>query len=287
MSIILIMINALSFDLEDYYQVEAFKGIVKYQDWPTYPGRVEPLTIKLLDLLSSNNIAATFFILGWQAEQTPELIRRIARGGHEIASHGYSHQIIAQQTPEQFRECVRKSKHILENITGRQVKGYRAPTFSITKETMWALDILIEEGYLYDSSIFPIHHDRYGIPGFGRFPRKLERSPGKAIMEIPVSTSRIMGIVNFPFSGGGYFRFLPYFLTQWAIKGINRRNHPAFLYFHPWEFDPEQPRMPVGRAAAFRHYYNLAANQQKLLYLFEDFKFSTYINVVDSIIREP
>jgi len=264
--------NALTIDVEDYFMVSAFTDIVRFEDWHTYESRVKKNTYTILELLESHGVKATFFVLGWVAEQCPDVIRAISSAGHEIACHGYNHRLIYNMTQEDFREDIRKSKRILEDLTGNIVIGYRATSFSIVRETQWALDILIEEGYLYDSSIFPIHHDRYGFPEAGRFPYMITRPQG-TIGEFPPSTYRIMN-QNIPVAGGGYLRFLPLMLTKAALRSINKKEHqPCILYFHPWEIDTEQPRLQGRFISRMRHYLNLSSTLPKLNNILTEFKF--------------
>lgn len=264
--------NALTVDVEDYYMVSAFTDIVRFEDWHKYESRVENNTYKILELFERQNVKATFFILGWVAEQHPKLIRDIHFAGHEIACHGYNHRLIYHLTPEQFREDVRIAKNILEDLTGTPVIGYRATSYSIVKRTLWALDILIEEGFQYDSSIFPVHHDRYGFPEADRFPHVIRRDTGK-IMEFPPSTYPFFG-QNIPVAGGGYLRLFPLQVTKTAIKRINNNEKkPAILYFHPWEIDIHQPRLNGRWKSKMRHYINLKSTLPKLKVFLNEFKF--------------
>jgi len=268
------MINALSVDVEDYYHVSAFEKAIRYEDWGLHEYRVERNTYRVLDLLEEYNLKATFFILAWVAERSPTIIRAITKGGHEVASHGYAHQLIYKQTPKQFREETRLSKKILEDISGSAVIGYRAASYSITASSLWAVDILAEEGFQYDSSIFPVHHDRYGIPGHERFFHILSGERRGAIAEIPLSTVRIAG-ANFPIAGGGYFRMLPYAITHGALRYLNEKEkQPAIFYFHPWEIDPDQPRIRASWLSRVRHYSNLASMEKKLRRLLSNFSFA-------------
>ena len=273
------MYNALTIDVEDYYMVSAFAEIVKFEDWHGYESRVEMNTYKILDLLNDYSIKATFFILGWIAVNHPLLIRDIHSAGHEIACHGYNHRLIYDLTPEEFREDARKAKSILEDITGEPVIGYRATSYSVIKETLWALDILIDEGFLYDSSIFPIYHDRYGLPGADRYPHFIERKNGK-ILEFPPSTFSIFKL-NVPVAGGGYLRLLPLWITRAAIRRINEQDgKPAIMYFHPWEIDPQQPRLKGRFLSRFRHYVNLNTTIPKLKVFLEGFAFKPLSHLI-------
>jgi polysaccharide deacetylase family protein (PEP-CTERM system associated) len=237
-------------------------------------------TERLLELFDSYEVKGTFFVLGWVAERHPQLVQRIAAAGHEVASHGYNHRLVYDQTPKAFRDDVRRAKALLESAGGRPVLGYRAPSYSITPRSLWALDILIEEGYRYDSSIFPIRHDRYGIPVSPRHAYLLERPIG-VLIEAPGSTTRV-GSFNLPIGGGGYFRILPYEWTRWGISRVNRlEGRPAIFYLHPWEIDPDQPRLRAGLLSRFRHYRNLAATESRLRQLLSDFKFGPMSAVLD------
>jgi polysaccharide deacetylase family protein (PEP-CTERM system associated) len=274
--------NALTIDVEDYYMVSAFSDVVKFEDWHSYESRIEKNTYILLNLLNKHNVKATFFILGWVAEHYPELVRNIHSAGHEVACHGYNHRLIYHLTPKQFREDVRIAKNILEDITGTPVIGYRAASYSIIKKTLWALDILIEEGFLYDSSIFPIHHDRYGLPEADRFPHVIKRNNG-TIMEFPPSTYKMFG-QNIPVAGGGYLRLFPLHLTKTAFKRINsNEKKPFVLYLHPWEIDTDQPRLNGRLKSKIRHYINLNSTMPKLRCFLEEFSFkplSSFLNKI-------
>lgn len=267
--------NAISVDVEDYYQVAAFEDVVSRGEWERYEPRVERNCGWLLDLFAKHDVKATFFVLGWVAERWPGLVRKIKSEGHELASHGYDHRRVTTQTPERFRADIAKTKRILEDISGVEVIGYRAPTYSIVRETLWALDVILEEGYLYDSSIFPIHHDRYGIPGAGRFPWVVRKAGDSKLWEFPISTARLAGF-NLPFVGGGYTRHLPWGFIRWGMNRLNsREGQPAMVYVHPWEIDPEQPRQPTKMLNRFRHYRNLRRTRERLVALVRSFRFTT------------
>jgi polysaccharide deacetylase family protein (PEP-CTERM system associated) len=276
------IVNAFSVDLEDYFMVTAFSRSVKFEEWGRFEERVEVGTRKLLDILDRHGVRATFFVLGWIAERRADLVREIRDAGHEIASHGYNHRMILDMSKGEFRADVRRSKAILEDAIGGRVHGYRAPSYSITGKTLWALGILEEEGFSYDSSIFPIRHDRYGYPGFSRFPVKVTgRGNAGGIREIPLSTIRIGG-QNVPVAGGGYFRLYPVEVTVWAIRRINElEKRPAVFYIHPWELDPGQPRMPAGRLTQLRHRLNIGTTERKLGTLLERFRFGPVSDLVD------
>jgi polysaccharide deacetylase family protein (PEP-CTERM system associated) len=275
------MLNALTVDVEDYYQVEAFSQVVRREDWPKWESRVQQNTNLLLEMFARHNVKATFFTLGYVAEMHPELVRQIANAGHEVACHSYHHRLIYHQTPEEFRQDVRKSKQLLEDIIGIPVIGYRAPTYSITEKSLWALDILIEEGFKYDSSIFPTRHDRYGIPDAERFPHVLHRPAGE-IIEFPPSTIQF-GSTNIPISGGGYFRLLPYSLFKLGWQILHRReSKPAIFFLHPWEVDPEQPVVPGTKLNIWRHRVNLKRTEGRLNQLLNDFSFAPVRQVLES-----
>ncbi len=266
-------INALTVDVEDYYQVEAFAEVVRREDWPRWESRVERNTQRLLELFARYDVRATFFTLGWVAERHPGLVRAIIAAGHEVACHGYAHRLIYRQTPDEFRADVHRAKGILEDLLGARVEGYRAPSYSITSVSLWALDILIAEGFRYDSSIFPIHHDRYGIPNAERFPHTIRRAAGE-ILEFPPSTIR-RGGMNWPIAGGGYFRLLPYAIFRRGLRRLNRVEAQAAIFFiHPWEVDPAQPIVPGARLNIWRHRLNLHRALPRLERLLNDFRFA-------------
>ncbi len=266
--------NAFTLDVEDYFQVAALAPSVPYDSWSQRESRVERNTGVILDLLAERNIRGTFFVLGWIALHYPQLVKRIAASGHEVASHGYSHQLIYRQTPEEFRAETVASKNLLEDLISAPVLGYRAASFSITRDSLWALDTLIDAGFQYDSSVFPIRHDRYGIPGAPREPGPLAAPSGRKIIEFPMSAASFLG-VQVPVSGGGYFRLLPYWVTRSGLRQINRRHRRPFtFYLHPWEVDPGQPRIPASRLSRFRHYTNLHRCEQRLRQLLGEFSFA-------------
>jgi polysaccharide deacetylase family protein (PEP-CTERM system associated) len=266
------IVNAMTVDVEDYFHVSAFEKTVDRSKWDSLETRVRANTDRLLELFQQHDVRATFFVLGWVAERYPDLVRDIAACGHELASHGYAHRLVYDQTPAAFREDVRKAKDLIESATGQPVRGYRAPSFSVTARSVWALDVLLEERYTYDASIFPIRHDRYGIPDAPRWPHVIERDRGR-IFEVPGSTVRI-GPTNLPIAGGGYFRILPYAWTRWGIDRVNSsERQPVIFYLHPWEVDPDQPRLPAGWLSRFRHYRNLDKAEPRLRALLADFSF--------------
>lgn len=270
--------HCLSFDIEEHFQVSAFDSPMRRSHWSSLESRVEGNTAKLLDLLEIYGVRATFFVLGWVAQRYPGLVRRVADANHEVASHGYSHELITVQTPGRFREDVRRAKGILEDITGAVVLGYRAPSFSITSETTWALPILVEEGYVYDSSVFPILHDRYGLPGSAPMAHRLDTHAGP-LWEIPPSTVKIAGF-RAPIAGGGYLRLYPFRALHWLLKRVEATGHPLVMYLHPWELDPHQPRMNGPLLSRFRHYVNLHKTEERLRRLLRDFAFAPIRDVI-------
>lgn len=311
----------LTIDVEDYFQVHAFSKCVRYQDWGNYECRVERNTYRLLDILDAAvptpvvgpltpYAKATFFVLGWVAERYPILVKEIKARGHEVASHGCNHQIISAMSPEQFREDIHKSKSILEDLTGDAVIGYRAPNYSMGDQQLWALEILAEEGYQYDSSIYPIHHDTYGMPDAPRFPFTIvfngngnssrsapdsswavDSSPcalrlkpyADFFTEFPLSTVRLFN-VNIPVSGGGYFRLFPYQMVKKGLRRINREEERPFIFFlHPWEIDAEQPRIRgAGVRSTVRHYLNIKRTERKFRSLLKDFQFTSIQAMIDN-----
>ncbi len=261
--------NALTIDVEDYFQVSAFAPHIARDEWNSKECRVERNVARILELLDHAQVKATFFTLGWIAERYPQLIRRIVQEGHELASHGYGHERASDQDWDSFFTDVNLAKILLEDLTGVEVRGYRAPSFSIGKDNQWAFDCLLKAGYRYSSSIYPIAHDHYGMPDAPRF--AYEARPG--LLEIPVTTLRLFGR-NFPSSGGGYFRLLPYALSRWMLRRVNQGDGEAgIFYFHPWEIDVDQPRVKgVGAKTRFRHYVNIDRVEGRLKRLLDDFK---------------
>jgi len=262
--------NAMTVDVEDYFQVSAFENHIPREQWDHMPCRVEQNTDRLLDMFGTHGVKATFFMLGWVAERYPALVRRIVDSGHELASHGYSHVRATEQRPEDFHEDVTHTKRLLEDLGGTPVIGYRAPSYSIGAKNLWALSELQRAGYEYSSSIYPIRHDLYGMPEAPRFPFHPNGETG--LLEVPVTTVRLFN-TNFPCGGGGYFRLLPYALSRWAMRRVNRHDgQPCVFYFHPWEIDPEQPRQQgIGMKTRFRHYLNLGRMEERLAALCKDF----------------
>lgn len=274
-------INCLTFDVEEHFQVAAFESPMRRRHWDQFGSRVERNTERILELLGKRNCRATFFMLGWVAERHPDLVRRIARSSHEIASHGYAHELITTQTPVQFREDVKRAKRILEDLIGEPVLGYRAPSFTVTSETTWALQILVEEGYAYDSSVFPIYHDRYGLPGANPWYHRLVTDAGP-LWEVPPSTVKIAG-VRLPVAGGGYFRLYPFRLLRWLLTKVEAAGQPVVMYLHPWELDPEQPKMSGPFLSRFRHYVNLHKTEERLVRLLQDICFGPICEAIAPI----
>lgn len=273
--------HGLSFDVEEHFQVSAFWSENRRQQWDSLESRVENNTRRIADILAAHDMKATFFVLGWVAERHPELIRSLSLEGHEIASHGYSHELVTTQTPESFRADIRKAKQILENAIGKPILGYRAPSFSITNETRWALEILVEEGYVYDSSVFPIVHDRYGMPGAEPHCHRLATKAG-FLWEVPPSTIEVFGL-RWPVAGGGYFRLIPYIILRRFLKRIERARQPLVMYLHPWELDPAQPRMEGSLLSRFRHYNNLHKTEPRLVSLLSEFRFGPIQRLIEGM----
>jgi polysaccharide deacetylase family protein (PEP-CTERM system associated) len=277
----------MTVDVEDYFQVSAFEKHITRNDWDNLPQRVETNTHKILDIFSEYNVKATFFILGWVAERYPNLIKRMVSEGHEIASHGFAHIRVSQQTSTEFYNDVTSTKQLLEDISSVAVDGYRAASYSIGKQNVWAFEQLQKAGYRYSSSVYPIYHDLYGWPQAPRFSFYPENA--KALLEIPVTTIKIMKR-NLPCGGGGYFRLLPYKVSRWAIRWVNQHDKQnCIFYFHPWEIDPHQPRRPgLEFKTRFRHYCNLARMEHRLRELLSDFEWDRMDNLflnkkIDSI----
>lgn len=276
--------HVLSIDLEDYFQVEAFARQVDRSDWRRYPARVVENTHRLLDLFDRYQVKATFFVLGWVASQFPRLILEVHERGHELACHSYWHRKIYTLTPQEFRADTRIARIAIEDAASVSVSGYRAPTWSVTRDSLWALDILAEEGFTYDSSIFPVHHDLYGIPGASRYPWIYMTPSGKKLVELPPATVEFFGI-NLAAAGGGYFRILPMRFTEWAFQRFENEQKSLVFYLHPWEIDPEQPRISAPLKSRLRHYTNLAATQQRLEKLLQRYSFQPlrdYIREMES-----
>ena len=258
--------------MEDYFHASALAEGVRAAGRDTLEHRVCANTRRVLGILDDTDVTGTFFVLGWVAERYPELVREIQASGHEVACHGWSHSVIFEQSPEEFREETLKAKQLLEDITGEAVLGYRAASFSITKQSLWALDILCEAGFQYDSSIFPVHHDRYGMPDANPVPHRIDLDGGRSIVEVPMTVARIAGF-NLPISGGGYFRLYPYWFSRMAARGAITQGRPWVFYVHPWEVDPDQPKLDVKPVSRFRHYNNLQKTESRLRKLLAEFKF--------------
>ena len=274
------ILNAFTIDVEDYFHVSALASAIPRNSWDSRKPRVSESTTRLLAMLAERGVKGTFFVLGWVAERSPELVRRIAADGHEIACHGYSHELVYRQAPEVFRDETLRAKRLLEDLIGNPVVGYRAASFSITPKSRWALDTLIELGFEYDSSIFPVRHDRYGMPGASRSPGWVESPSRGRIVEFPMSTASFGG-VRIPVSGGGYFRLFPYWFVRSGLRRINRDDRMPFtFYLHPWEIDSEQPRVKVGVLSRVRHYTNLHKCETRLTRLLSEFKFTSMRNVL-------
>ncbi|WP_411969293.1 XrtA system polysaccharide deacetylase [Paucibacter sp. B2R-40] len=261
--------NAMTIDVEDYFQVSAFAPFIARDEWDSRECRVERNVDRLLALLAQSSTKATFFTLGWIAERYPQMVRRIVEQGHELASHGYGHQRVSDLTPASFAEDIVRTKHLLEDLGGHQILGYRAPSFSIGASNLWAFDTLLEAGYQYSSSVYPIQHDHYGMPDSPRFAYPVR----EGLLEVPVTTLRMLN-KNFPSSGGGYFRLLPYALSRWMIGKVNRVDQQsAVFYCHPWEIDAEQPRVAgIDGKTRFRHYVNIERTHGRIARLLGDFQ---------------
>jgi len=269
------LLNGLTVDVEDYFQVEAFASRISRDDWDKFPSRVVENTHRVLELFSRNSSQGTFFVLGWVAERFPKLVRAIADAGHEVGCHSYWHRRVSTLTAEEFREDTRRAKAVIEDAGGTACIGYRAPTFSIVKSSLWALDILAEEGFVYDSSIFPVRHDTYGFPDAPRQPYVQGLGEDHSIVEVPISTVRV-GSLNLPFSGGGYLRILPELYTRWALRRVHSvEQQPAILYFHPWEIDQGQPRLDGPWKSRFRHYTGLGTMESRLDSILKKFQFTS------------
>lgn len=268
----------MSVDVEDYFQVSAFESHIAKSNWDNLPHRVAGNTSCILDIFAKHQVKATFFTLGWVAERYPQLVRRIVAEGHELASHGYEHIRVTEQTPEQFRADIKKTKILLEDLSGQAVIGYRAASYSIGAKNLWALEVLQEEGFRYSSSIYPVKHDLYGMPSAPRF--KFSPDNASKLLEIPITTLNIFGR-NMPCGGGGFFRLYPYAFSKWAYRYINSvEKQPGIFYFHPWEIDPGQPRQQnLPLKSRIRHYLNLGKTENRLNQLLEDFAWDTMQNV--------
>jgi len=274
------VINAITVDVEEHFQVSGFADVVPRDTWDSHPTRVVANTTHLLDLMDKSSVKATFFVLGWVAERHPALVPEIARRGHEIGSHGYSHRLIYQQSPTEFRAETERSRRVLQDQSGQSVVGYRAASFSIDGRNLWALDALAEAGFLYDSSIFPVVHDRYGMPGAPRRIHRLTTPAGAQLIEVPPSTLAL-GRMTLPVAGGGYLRLVPLAITRRIVAHLNRRERmAAVVYVHPWEIDVAQPRIRARWSNRFRHYTGLRGTESKLGTLLREFRFGPLRDVI-------
>ena len=271
--------HVLSVDVEDYFQVEAFAGLVDRKGWDKWPSRVVANTHRVLDLFDRHNAKGTFFFVGWVAERFPHLVREVQSRGHELACHSYWHRTVYSLTPDEFRNDTQQAKQVIEDATGVAVNGYRAPSWSITKSCLWALDILAEEGFTYDSSIYPIHHDLYGVPGAQRFPYTHACANELTLREFPPATLRFLG-TNFPAAGGGYLRIFPSAFTELAFRTFEKNGEQVVVYLHPWELDPEQPRIRGPLKSRVRHYTNLKHMHTKLDIVLSRHKFQPFKDVL-------
>jgi polysaccharide deacetylase family protein (PEP-CTERM system associated) len=274
--------NALSVDVEEYFHVSNFDAVIDRSRWDSLPSRVCEATRRLLDAFEETENRATFFVLGWVAERHPKLVREIAERGHEVACHGYGHELVYAIGPARFRADLKRARAAVEDASGASVRGYRAPSYSITKRSLWGLEILLEEGFCFDSSIFPIRHHRYGIPDFRRRPVRIELGGGRWIHEFPLTTLRV-GPFNLPLAGGAYLRFLPVSLFRWGLSRLAASGKPSVLYLHPWEIDPDQPRQAVGWRVGVNHYHNLGRMESRLRQLLEGFRFGPMGEILEAL----
>ena len=278
------VLNAMTVDVEEYFQVSAFEGHIARDDWDHIPTRLDYGLERVLDLLAEFDVLGTFFILGWIADRHPASVKRIADAGHEIACHGYSHRLVYDQQQETFRDETVRARATLQDVSGQPVEGYRAASFSIRGSNLWALDVLVEAGFTYDSSLFPVIHDRYGIPGAPRRIHRLRTPAGHTLNEVPPSTVEL-GPFTLPAAGGGYLRILPGAITNWSIRRLNlRENMPAVVYVHPWELDPEQPRIDVPYLTRLRHYFGIATTDRKLRDLLGTYRFGPVRAVLQEVL---
>jgi polysaccharide deacetylase family protein (PEP-CTERM system associated) len=275
-------VNAFSVDVEDWYQVADFDAVIPFAEWDRYESRVRRNTERILGLLDEAGVKGTFFVLTWNAERHPDIVRGIRGRGHEIATHGYAHRIVYEQTPEEFRADVERAKKTLEDLTGEPVLGYRAPSFSFTARSLWAPDVLLDLGFRYDSSVFPIRDTLYGLPDAARFPYVLRERDGRRLVEFPITTTPLLGR-NLPLGGGGYLRLLPYAYMRWGMRRVNRsEGQPALVYVHPWEIDPGQPRVrTAGKRGFSSHYVSLGRTEGKIRRLLRDFRFAPLRDLLD------
>jgi len=277
--------HILSVDVEDYFQVEAFADYVRVDSWDSWPSRVERNTRRVLELFARYEAKATFFFVGWVADRFPSLVREVQAQGHEVACHSYWHQCIYKLTPEQFKADTQLAIDVIEQAAGTSVKGYRAPSWSITRESLWAPEILKELGFVYDSSVFPVHHDLYGLPGAKRFPYQHSFRDGSVLPEYPPTTVKIAG-ATLPAAGGGYLRLMPLSFTDWAFRQVESAGERVVVYFHPWEVDPEQPRIAARLKSRFRHYTNLKQMEHRITHLLQTYKFKPFRDIIEGRSRE-
>ena len=282
----MMMKNILTVDVEEWFHPEALQHQFLPETWDAQPSRIVPLMERLLDLFDEQNARATFFVLGWVAEHHPKLVRQLVERGHEVATHSYGHRMATKLEPKTFKDDLLRSVKILQDITGQDILGFRAPTFSVTRQTFWVFDVLAEAGLKYDSSIYPIWHDRYGVPEAPRTVFEVETRSGAKIVEFPMPTLRIFG-KNFPFGGGGYLRLFPLRFTTRAIRRFNKNGFPAIIYMHPWEFDAQQPKVPLGRLQSLRHYGNIKRNLSKVGYLLKTFEWTNFKTYLSQIKNKP
>jgi polysaccharide deacetylase family protein (PEP-CTERM system associated) len=275
--------NALTVDVEDYFHVSAFAGSIERDQWDSLECRVEANTRRLLALFDKAAVSGTFFMLGWVADRYPGLVREIVAGGHELACHGYSHRLIYTQAQREFREETLRAKKLLEDVGGVPVNGYRAASYSITSRSTWAISVLVEAGFRYDSSIVPVKHDLYGMRGARAHPYRMRLAGGQTLVEFPPSTIELAGL-RIPIAGGGYFRLFPYWFSRWAMNRVNACDgQPFSFYLHPWEIDPAQPRIDAPLKSRFRHYNNLDKCEARLCRLLKDFRFAPMQSVLDAM----
>lgn len=276
------MRNILTFDVEEWFQVTNLEAAISFEDWESFPSRLGESLSFILDLLEKKGVRATFFVLGWIAERRPEIVRMISEKSHEIATHGYSHQLIYTQKKDEFDADLKTSIAVIRAASGAEVVGHRAASFSITDESRWALEVLLDNGILYDSSVFPVRHHRYGIANSPRYPYVILKKGEASLVEFPLATARLAS-VNVPVGGGGYFRLFPYSITKRALRSMNSAGYPVVVYTHPWEFDEGIPRVrDIGHLNHFRHYVNIRKNRAKLSRLLDDFEFGTMGGALES-----
>ena len=276
-------LNAMTVDVEDYFHVSALAGSIARDRWDSMEYRAEASTGRLLELFADRGIHATFFVLGWVAERSPGLVRRIAAAGHEVACHGESHELVYRQAPTVFRQETLRSKARLEDLVGSPVRGYRAASYSITRESLWALDVILDAGFAYDSSVFPIRHDVYGLSEAPLRPARIKAPSGRTLVEFPLSVAEVLGL-RLPVAGGGYFRLFPYAVTRAGLRHVNRSARSPFVfYLHPWEVDPGQPRIAAPFKSRFRHYTNLDVCETRLVRLLSEFRFGRMDRVLADV----